>query len=100
MNKTYQEVYDALRQVPKGKVTTYGAIGRKVMINPRQVGYILHRNPEPETIPCHRVVKSDGTIASGFAFGGPDIQAAMLSQEGVVVRDGKIDLGIYGCLTL
>jgi len=51
--------------------------------NARFVGFALHANPEPGVIPCHRVVFRDGSLAPGFAFGGPERQRAMLEEEGV-----------------
>ena len=88
-------VYRVVRQIPKGKVTTYGIVAR-LAGNPRmsrQVGWALHANPDQSTIPCHRVVNRYGALAPSFAFGGKEIQKLMLEQEGVSVReDGTIDL--------
>lgn len=53
------------------------------------VGYALHVNPEPGVVPCHRVVKKDGGVASGFAFGGPGKQAVLLKAEGVGFLDDE-----------
>lgn len=47
------------------------------------VGYALHANPAEGDIPCHRVVFRDGSLAPGFAFGGPDVQRERLEKEGV-----------------
>jgi len=78
-------VYDIVRRIPRGAVATYGQVatlaGRPR--NARFVGFALHANPEPGVIPCHRVVFRDGSLASGFAFGGPERQRAMLEEEGV-----------------
>lgn len=94
----YQEIYDLVRQIPKGKVTTYGSIA-KMLGRPRSsrvVGYALHVNPEPQTIPCHRVVNREGRLAPGFAFGGPDVQKQLLENEGVFVNsDNCVDLEKY-----
>ena len=49
-------------------------------------------NPDPENIPCFRVVNAKGEIAGGFAFGGPEVQAKLLEAEGVEVVDGVVDL--------
>ena len=94
----YQEIYELVRQIPKGKVTTYGNIA-KMLGRPRSsrvVGYALHVNPEPQTIPCHRVVNREGRLAPGFAFGGPDVQKQLLENEGVFVNsDNCVDLEKY-----
>lgn len=73
----FNRVYDMVRQVPRGMVATYGQIA-KLVGEPRRaryVGYALHVNPEPGTIPCHRIVFADGRLAEGFAFGGPEASA-------------------------
>lgn len=87
-------LWDALRAVPKGKVTTYKALAELLKISPRAVAAALRANPKPGTVPCHRVVHSDGRIG-GYAFGGPRRKSALLRQEGVEVKGGKIDLKRY-----
>ena len=76
-------------------VATYGQIA-KLVGEPRRaryVGYALHVNPEPGDIPCHRIVFADGRLAEGFAFGGPEVQRALLEDEGVgFLADGRVDL--------
>ena len=56
----------------------------------------LHKNPDPENIPCFRVVNAKGELAGAFAFGGEGKQAKLLEEDGVVVVDGKVDLDVYG----
>ncbi len=97
MSNFYEAVYEVVSRVPKGKVTTYGMIARAIG-HPkasRQVGNALHRNPTPVVIPCHRVVNREGRLAPAFAFGGMEIQAALLRAEGVEVEDGRVDLQKY-----
>ncbi len=90
-----EQVYEIVRRVPKGMVTTYGDVAR-LLGNPRasrQVGWALHRNPYPRIVPCHRVVFLDGSLAKGFAFGGEEVQRALLEGEGVTFKeDGKVDM--------
>ena len=91
----FQRVYGIVEQVPEGMVATYGQIARLVgePRKARYVGYALHVNPRPGEIPCHRIVFADGRLASGFAFGGPEVQRAMLEDEGVpFLADGRVDL--------
>ncbi len=92
---TFQRIYEQVRRIPEGKVATYGQIAA-LAGNPRWsqiVGYALHVNPEPGVIPCHRVVKKDGRIAEGFAFGGENIQRDMLIGEGVTFIDAvRVDM--------
>ena len=59
------------------------------------VGYALHVNPEPDTIPCHRVVTKDGQVSKAFAFGGLNKQIELLEKEGVKFKDGKVDMSLY-----
>lgn len=91
-------IYEAVKQIPRGHVATYGQIaglaGDKKMA--RAVGNALHRNPDPDNIPCYRVVNSKGELSGSFAFGGADVQAKLLREEGVEVVDGRVDLRRYG----
>ena len=94
-NNFFERVYEFVKKVPKGKVVTYGDVARAIAAPrcARQVGWALHCNPQQGVIPCHRVVFADGSLTSGFAFGGIDIQKAMLLSEGVEVSDDyKINL--------
>ena len=94
----FEKVYEIVKQVPKGKVVTYGQVAC-AMGSPRaarQVGWALHVNPEPGRIPCHRVVNRFGRMAPTFAFGGEEVQAQLLRDEGVEVReDHTVDLEKY-----
>ncbi len=96
-----QRVYDIVKQIPKGKVTTYGAVARAIGAPrcSRQVGWALHSNPAFGEIPCHRVLFKDGSLTDGFAFGGREAQKQLLQNDGVEVSEnGKVDLNIYGWL--
>ena len=95
---TFDKVYDLVTLVPKGKVTTYGALSKLVGVDPRVIGYALHQNKDPKHIPCHRVINSKGEISSGYAFGGPNIQKEMLEEEGIVFSKNKVDLTKFGHL--
>lgn len=93
----YDRIYEAVMQIPYGRVATYGQIA--VMAGnryyARAVGNALHNNPAPEVIPCYRVVNYQGKLAPNFAFGGENIQKQLLENEGVEVIDGKVDLKKY-----
>ncbi len=94
----FEEVYDIVRKIPKGKVATYGQIAR-MLGQPKRakiVGWALHKNPYFGEVPCHRVVNRNGEISSGFAFGGITVQKEMLEAEGIIFDEGsKIDLNKY-----
>ena len=89
-----KRIYEAVKKIPYGTVATYGQIaalaGDEKMA--RAVGNALHKNPDPEGVPCFRVVNSKGELAGEFAFGGSGAQAKLLRAEGVVVKDGRVDL--------
>ena len=95
---TFEKIYEVVKSIPKGKVATYGQVAL-LAGNPRWarvVGYALHVNPEPGTIPCHRVVNCEGRVAPSFAFGGESVQRQLLESEGIVFEsDGRIDLKKY-----
>ena len=97
MENTFDRIYDVVRRIPYGKVATYGQVALYAG-NPRWsrvVGYALHVNPEPDSIPCFRVVNRFGEPSSAFAFGGKNMQIMMLENEGVEFTDGKVDLKKY-----
>ena len=93
-----KRIYEAVKKIPAGKVATYGQIaelaGDKKMA--RAVGNALHRNPDPEHIPCYRVVNAKGELAGAFAFGGANVQEQLLAADGIMVVDGRVDLETYG----
>lgn len=97
---TYEAIYAIVRQIPYGKVATYGQIADLTnrLGNARLVGYALHRIPLNQLdIPWHRVVNAKGEISySIFREGGDYLQRTLLEEEGVIFNDvGKIDLKIY-----
>lgn len=93
-----KRIYEAVKKIPRGKVATYGQVaalaGDRKMA--RAVGNALHRNPDPDTIPCYRVVNAKGELAGAFAFGGAMSQQHLLEADGIKVTDGHVDLKIYG----
>ncbi len=89
MSELYSKIYDIVMQIPKGSVATYGQVAA-LAGNPRAaraVGFALHRNPRPGKIPCHRVVFKNGSVCTGFAFGGAKVQKQLLVDEGVLFLD-------------
>lgn len=93
-----KRIYDAVCNIPKGKVATYGQVAA-LAGNPkmsRAVGNALHKNPDPDRIPCYRVVNSKGELSGAFAFGGKNVQAKRLMADGIEVVNGRVDLKKYG----
>ena len=91
------KVYEFVRNIPRGKVATYGQIALHLGNRnfARAVGNILHNNPDPEHIPCHRVVNSKGRLSRSYAFGGIEAQRRLLASEGVVFKNEQVvDLSV------
>ena len=92
-----KRIYEAVKKIPYGHVATYAQIaelaGDRKMA--RAVGNALHKNPDPDGIPCFRVVNSKGELAGEFAFGGSGAQAKLLMAEGIEVKDGRVDLARF-----
>ena len=93
-----RRIYEAVKRIPYGRVATYSqvaeAAGDRKMA--RAVGNALHKNPDPEHIPCFRVVNARGELSGEFAFGGAGAQAKLLEEEGVEVTEGRVDLQKFG----
>lgn len=89
------KVHEIVQKIPKGKVTTYGAIAKILNINPRMVGYALHQNKDLN-VPCHRVVDHIGRLAPNFAFDGWMEQRRRLEAEGVEFRD-EMKVNLKNC---
>lgn len=83
-------VYAQTKKIPRGRVSTYAAIAKSIgrPKAARAVGNALNANPFAPSVPCHRVVKSDGHLG-GFAFGEKE-KISILKKEGVEVKEGKI----------
>lgn len=87
-NSLFEQVYEVVRTIPKGKVMTYGQIAELVGTRDvRKVGWALHANPDGSKTPCHRVVNKDGRLAPSYAFGGLGEQKKKLLAEGVKFKD-------------
>ena len=93
MKKISDKLLAYLKNVPKGKVTTYQQLAERFGTHPRAVGSILKSNPTPIVVPCHRVVCSDGGIG-GYKL-GVQKKIALLKKEGVKIKERKIALEIY-----
>ena len=92
-----RRIYEAVKRIPYGRVATYSQVaelaGDRKMA--RAVGNALHKNPDPDGIPCFRVVNAKGELAGAFAFGGAGVQAKLLAAEGVEVTNDRVDLSKY-----
>ncbi|PWW81227.1 MULTISPECIES: MGMT family protein [Prosthecochloris] len=90
----YEQVYDLVRQIPEGYVSTYGIIAEQISLRSaaRMVGWALN-NANIATVPAHRVVNRNGELTGKGHFFTPDTMRQMLETEGVTFRpDGSVDL--------
>lgn len=90
----YEQIYDCVRQVPRGYVTTYGMVGKLAGTHARVVGYALHYlgNVQQPDVPWQRVINARGRISTHG-----DEQRWLLEQEGILFDDdGRVDLQQYG----
>lgn len=87
-------VYGKLKKIPRGKVTTYASLAKALHTKAyRAIGQILKKNPDAPVVPCHRVVKSDGTLGGymGHMSGThTDKKKKMLEQEGIRFKGKKL----------
>lgn len=93
-NSSFKKIYEVVKKIPKGYVATYGMVA-KLAGNKRWarvVGYALHVNPDPLTIPCHRVVNREGRVSKAFVFGGENKQIELLKSEGIKFKKLKSSL--------
>jgi methylated-DNA-protein-cysteine methyltransferase-like protein len=89
------KVYEVVGRIPRGRVTTYGAIARSLgeARLARMVGWVINAPPPELQLPCHRVVNRTGRLSGGWHFGHPDVMRDLLLAEGVsFVDDYQVDL--------
>jgi methylated-DNA-protein-cysteine methyltransferase-like protein len=88
----YQKVYAVVRQIPYGKVTTYGAIAKHIGAakSARTVGYAMNVSHSLEDVPAHRVVNRNGVLTGKHHFSGLNAMQQLLEEEGVKVKDDQI----------
>ena len=88
----FEKVYQVARQIPYGKVTTYGAIAKAIGAakRARMVGYAMNGAGEREDVPAHRVVNRKGVLTGKHHFSGTNLMQQLLESEGVQVKDNQI----------
>ena len=99
MNANRSRIYAAVRRIPRGRVSTYGAIADLAGLDghARQVGYALHDLPPNSGVPWHRVVNARGEISPRSAGDSHELQRLLLEAEGVEFElSGRIDLTRFG----
>ncbi len=87
----YEQVYELTRQIPFGRVSTYGAIADYLALgSARMVGWALNKSMALENVPAHRVVNRKGELSGRNHFPTPTMMQEMLEQEGVRVKDNRV----------
>lgn len=88
----FERVYQVVRQVPYGKVTSYGAIAKYIGAarSARMVGWAMNASHNMDDVPAHRVVNRLGLLTGKHHFQGTNLMQQLLESEGVMVTDNKI----------
>lgn len=94
---SFDMIYDVIRQIPYGKVASYGQVAALAGNRrwSRVVGYALHAVPADSNLPCHRVVTKEGKVSAAFGSGVENRQTELLKSEGVEFVDGHVDMKKY-----
>lgn len=77
-----------LKRIPKRKVTTYKILAERLDTSPRVVGNVLHKNKDPDNVPCYKVVRSDGSVG-GYNLGKKE-KIFRLKKDGITIKSDKI----------
>ena len=88
----FERVYEVAKQIPYGRVTTYGAIAKAIGAakSARMVGYAMNGASEREDVPAHRVVNRKGVLTGKHHFSGTHLMQQLLESEGIKVEDDQI----------
>lgn len=89
----FQRVYEVVRMIPPGRVTSYGAIARHIGSpqSSRMIGWAMNQShTQSEFVPAHRVVNRNGLLTGKHFFGGPYIMQELLENEGAVIENDRI----------
>ncbi|MDT0294115.1 MGMT family protein [Mesonia ostreae] len=92
-NNFYHKVYEIVRQIPYGRVTSYGAIAKAIGAakSARMVGYAMNGASTLEDVPAHRVVNRNGLLTGKHHFPGTQLMRQLLEGEGIRVKDDKVE---------
>lgn len=85
-----EKVYSLLKNIPKGKVTTYKSLAKQLHLHPRTVALALKCNKDPLKIPCYKVIHADGRIGGYSAPGGVPKKIELLKRDKIPVINSKI----------
>ena len=90
--KFFKQVYDVVKKIPYGKVTTYGAIAHYLgsTKSARTVGWAMNNSHKYNNIPAHRVVNRNGILTGKHHFAGSNLMKQLLENEGIIIKNDKI----------
>jgi methylated-DNA-protein-cysteine methyltransferase-like protein len=91
-NDFFERVYQIVRQIPEGRVTSYGAIAKAIGAarSARMVGYAMNASHNLEDVPAHRVVNRNGVLTGKHHFDGTNLMQQLLENEGIKVVNNQI----------
>ena len=92
ISDTYEKIFEIVRQIPEGKVCTYGLIDQKIgeKFSARVVGYALNNSHHIEDIPAHRVVNRNGLLTGKHHFNPSTLMQKLLENEGIEIENDKV----------
>jgi O6-methylguanine-DNA--protein-cysteine methyltransferase len=90
-----REMQLLLAKIPRGKVTTYAILAKKLKIHPRFAGRLLSKNPDGIRYPCYKVIHSDGSLGGYTSAHGVKDKIKKLRKDGIEIKKNKIDLKKY-----
>lgn len=88
----FEKVFDVVRQIPEGKVTSYGTIAEFIgmKISARMVGWAMNAAASKDDVPAHRVVNRNGLLTGRHHFSPPELMQQLLENEGITVENDQI----------
>ena len=90
-----REMQLLLAKIPKGKVSTYGLLAKKLRIHPRYAGKLLSRNTDGVKYPCFKIIRSDGSLGGFTSKNGLKDKIKRLEADGIEIKNNRIDLKKY-----
>jgi len=90
-----REMQLLLAKIPKGKVSTYGLLAKRLKIHPRYAGKLLSKNTDGVKYPCFKIIRSDGSLGGFTSEHGLKDKIKRLKADGIEIKNNKIDLKKY-----
>jgi alkylated DNA nucleotide flippase Atl1 len=90
-----REMQLLLAKIPKGKISTYGLLAKKLKVHPRYAGKLLSKNPDGVRYPCYKIIRSDGSLGGYTSKHGVKDKIRKLRKDGIEIKKNRIDLKRY-----